>query len=83
MITKIVFLEKKKKKEKKERDTSYGNIKKSYYQDKDPIPIKKEFNLFDHPEMKPESSLDNDDEKISYLDKCKILVSLFLLKLIT
>lgn len=66
------FSRKKEKKEKIERDTSYGNIKKSYYQDKDPIPIKKEFNLFDHPEMKPKSSLDNHDEKISYLDKCTI-----------
>lgn len=67
------FSRKKEQKEKKEADNrSYGNRKKSYYQDNDPIPIKKEFNLFDHPEMKPESPLDNRDEKISYLDKCKI-----------
>ena len=67
------FSRKKEQKEKKELDNrSCGNKKKSYYQDNDPIPIKKEFNLFDHPEMRPESSLDNNDEKISYLDKCKI-----------
>lgn len=66
------FSRKKEKKEKKELDnTSYGNRKKSYYQDNDPIPIKKEFNLFDHPEMIPNDSFYENYEK-SYLEKCKI-----------
>ena len=62
------------KKEKKERDNraSYGDKNKFYYQDSEPIPLKKEFNLFDHPEMRPKLLLDDNNEKISYLEKCKI-----------
>ena len=33
---------------------------------------KKEFNLFDHPEMKPNESFYENNENISYLEKCKI-----------
>ena len=66
------FSRKKEKEKKKEiYNKSYGNRNKSYDKDEDPIPIKKEFNIYDHPEMTPNDSFYENYEK-SYLEKCKI-----------
>lgn len=66
------FSRKKEKEKKREVDNrSYGNRNKSYHKHDDPIPIKKEFNIYDHPEMTPNDSFYENYEK-SYLEKCKI-----------
>tara|TARA_Y100000816_G_scaffold291180_1_gene281762 strand:+ start:1767 stop:2429 length:663 start_codon:yes stop_codon:yes gene_type:complete len=62
-----------KKEKKKNSDVVLKEKKEKYHKhDDDIIPIKKEFNLFDHPEMKPNESFYENNEKISYLEKCKI-----------
>ena len=68
------FKERKEKKEKKDKKQE-ERIRKEYYKNRNEpdIIVKKEFNLYDHPEMCGETfNITPTESTFNYLDKCKI-----------
>lgn len=64
------FSRKKEKQSKKKDYKSFQDINNKYIEET--VSINKEFNLYDHDEMKPDLFIKENNEKISYLEKCKI-----------